>query len=124
MKLQSEILDLLKKINLTLTNIPYFLIVEYWFFFLIRKSEWYYNNIEIIDTIDMYLIIFMLIHFLIFSEKYSKLNLTCSFCIFLIVQLQVFYYFLSESVYYSLYLSILTLPITQTFFLVCKKMKS
>jgi hypothetical protein len=124
MKHLSEILDQLKKINLVLTNIPFILISGYWFLFLIRKSDWYYNNIEIVDTIDLYLVTFLLIHVILFGDIYSNIKLIYTFSILIIIQLQVFYFFISESVYYSLYLSILTLPIIQTFFYLCKKMKS
>ena len=91
------------------------LVWECAFLFLIRNTDWYAENADTLDTIDNYVVLFSIIHFLIFIELYSKLQVIYFFCIFLLVQLEIAYYLIPESIYYFLYLLIISYPIIRTF---------
>lgn len=88
---------------------------EYLFLFIFRYSDWYASNAKDIDNLDNFLVAFCLVHFLAFTEIYTKLQTMYFFCIFLLVQLQLAYYFIPEIIYYFLYLLILSAPIIRTF---------
>lgn len=105
----------LSKINKTITYIPILIVWEYLFLFIFRYSEWYASSAKDIDNFDNFLVAFCLIHFLAFTELYSKLQIIYFFSIFLLVQLQLAYYFMPENIYYTLYLLILSAPIIRTF---------
>jgi len=88
---------------------------EYIFLFIVKDTDWYARNAILLDSIDNWIVGFALIHFLAFIELYNKLQILYFFCIFLIVQLQLAYYFIPQNIYYLLYLFILSAPIIRTF---------
>lgn len=101
----------LRKINQLATFIPVLLVWEYLFLFLIRNSDWYAKNAKFIDDIDNWVVGISIIHFLIFIEEYSKLKIKYFFSLFLIIQLQLLYYYIPEDFYFFLYLLIISYPI-------------
>lgn len=103
-----------QKLNRLITFIPMLLVWEYLFLFLIRYSDWYAENAVLIDKIDNWLVLIAIFHFLAFIELYSSLKIIYFFCLFLIIQLQLAYYFIPENVYYFLYLLIVIAPIIIT----------
>lgn len=105
----------LRKINTVITYIPILLVWEYLFLFLISTTDWYENNQQFLDDIDNYIVGFSIIHFLSFIEIYSKNKIRYFFCLFLIIQLQLVYYYIPESTYYFIYLLIIAYPIVRTF---------
>jgi len=108
-------LQMFQKVNRLITYIPMLIVWEYLLLFFFRYSDWYKNNAKDIDNFDNILVAFCLVHFLAFTEIYNKIQIIYFFCIFLIVQLQMAYYFIPENIYYFLYLSILSAPIIRTF---------
>lgn len=94
-----------------MTYIPILLIWEYLFLFLIRNTNWYAENQSTLDNIDTILVLVAIIHFLAQIEIYNKLKITYFFCLFLIIQLQLAYYYIPEDIYFLLYLLIILAPV-------------
>src|SRR5690349_1465240 len=105
-----------QKLNNYIAYIPMLIVWEYLLLFIIRYSNWYAINAKLIDDIDNWIVLFTIVHFLIFIDIYSKLQIIYLFCMFLIIQLQLAYYFIPENIYYLLYLLLITYPIIRTFF--------
>lgn len=101
--------------NILISNLPKYIVFWWVILICIHKSDFYYYNYITIDKIDTFLVAMSLFHFILKSEFYNLKKITFIVCIFLILQLQLFNYLLTENQYYFTYKIIIFITIFKAY---------
>ena len=102
----------MKFLHKSISNLPITIVIQWLICALFfTKSEFYYDNFELLDKIDTYVVYFSLMHFMFFFGKYSTDKKIFASAVILSVILRFVSDFLNEEIYYFLYYSIVLMPL-------------
>jgi hypothetical protein len=90
-------------------NLPYFIFLWWVFIFFLVDTEFYSNNFEIINLVDIPFIVFSLSHFTFNMQKYSIKKVIFVICIVCVLILQLLYKYISNDSYYFIYSTLILL---------------
>lgn len=98
-------------------NLPYFIFLWWVFIFFLVDTEFYLNNFEIINLVDIPFIIFSITHFTFNIQKYSIKKVIFVICIISVLSLQLLYKHISNDMYYFIYSTLILLTIYAQIFI-------
>ena len=111
----------MRKINSLISNLPVFIIYWWLGMLIISHTNFYYKYYTLIDKIDTYVIIFLLMHLLFFSKFYSNKKIIFVITILIILQIQLINIYVNNTTYFLMYTIAILSPIICSILYIKKK---